>query len=106
MGRILLIFDPMKAIHFFYLGAGIDILALLVAVFFYIKDMFSRYGGTNNPILFFLILAGACLIGGAFWMKAAGKLGLANLLVWIPGVPLAAYGLIILLFIILKPDMR
>lgn len=43
---------------------------------------------------------------GAFLLKNSGKLGLANVLLWVPGFPLAMYGLMILLFIIFKPDMR
>ncbi|MEZ4934456.1 MAG: hypothetical protein R2788_20305 [Saprospiraceae bacterium] len=52
-----------------------------------------------------LLVMGA-LIGAAFWLKHIGKLGYANTLLWIPGIPLAGYGLMILLFIIFKPDMR
>ncbi|MEZ4955957.1 MAG: hypothetical protein R2825_20535 [Saprospiraceae bacterium] len=96
----------MKAIHFFYIGAGIDILALLIAIFFVIQDMGSSSGGTNNPTMYKALLVMGALIGAAFWLKHIGKLGYANTLLWIPGIPLAGYGLMILLFIIFKPDMR
>lgn len=96
----------MKAIHWFYFGAGVDILAVLISLFFVIKDMNSPSGGTNNPAMYKALLAMLAIIGAAFWLKSAGKIIFANILLWIPGLPLAGYGLIVLLFIILKPNMR
>lgn len=96
----------MKAIIFFYIGAGIDIITLIVAFYFILTDMAKGRGGTNNPTMYTAVLILAALVGGAFWLKSAGKLGFANTLLWLPGFPLAAYGLMILLFIIFKPDMR
>jgi hypothetical protein len=96
----------MKAIWFFYIGAGIDIFALLIAVYFMVGDALKGISGTNNPTMLSVALLMAALIGAAFWLKSAGKLVAANILLWIPGLPLAGYGLMILLFIILKPDMR
>ena len=98
--------SPMKAIHIFWFGAGIDILTFLIAVFFVVKDIGSPSGGTNNPTMYKALLAMGALIGAAFWLKSAGKMILANILLWIPGLPLAGYGLMILLFVIFKPDMR
>jgi hypothetical protein len=96
----------MKAIHFFYIGAAIDILAVVIALFFVIGDMFKATSGTNNPSMFSALLLMGLLIGAAFLLKNAGHVGWANLLLWIPGVPLAGYGLMILLMIIGKPDFR
>ena len=47
----------MKAIWFFYIGAGIDIIALLVAVIFMIDDSLKGRHATNNPMMFGLSLA-------------------------------------------------
>ncbi len=96
----------MKSIWFFYIGVGVDAIALLIAVYFMLGDMLKGTRGTNNPAMFGLTLAMAALIAGAFLLKNAGKLGLANTLLWVPGLPLAGYGLMILLFIFFKPDMR
>lgn len=96
----------MKSIWFFYIGLGVDAIALLIAVYFMLSDMLKGTRGTNNPTMFGLTLAMAALIVGAFLLKNAGKLGLANILLWVPGLPLAGYGLMILMFIIFKPDMR
>lgn len=96
----------MKSIWFFYIGLGVDAIALLIAVYFMFSDMLKGTRGTNNPTMFGLTLAMAALIAGALLLKNAGRLGLANILLWVPGLPLAGYGLMILLFIIFKPDMR
>lgn len=96
----------MKSIWFFYIGLGVDAIALLIAVYFMLSDMLKGTRGTNNPTMFGLTLAMAALIAGALLLKNAGRLGLANILLWVPGLPLAGYGLMILMFIIFKPDMR
>ncbi len=96
----------MKAIWFFYAGAGIDILALAIALFFVFGDIASGTSGTNNPSMYKAIGIMLLIIAVGFWLKSAGKVLLANILLWIPALPLAGYGLMILLFIILKPDMK
>lgn len=96
----------MKFLWFFYIGAGIDLIALLIAVGMMIGDSLKGYSGTNNPTMFTLCLGMAALQGLAFWLKSAGYLGWASALVWLPGIPLLGYGIIILLFIILRPDMK
>jgi hypothetical protein len=96
----------MKAIHWFYLGAGIDGLAICIAIFHVISDSLKGYRGTNNPTMYKALLGMGALIGVAFLLKYFGKIGFANALLWIPGTLLAGYGLMILLFILFKPDMR
>ncbi len=91
---------------FFYIGAVVDILAWVIAVGFMLNDALRGRNATNNLTMLMLVLALAALIGGAFWLKHLGKLGIANTLLWLPGLPLVGYGLMVLLFIILKPDMR
>lgn len=96
----------MKAIWIFYAGAGIDLLALAIALYFVITDIASGISGTNNPSMYKAIGIMVLIIAISFWLKHMGKVFLANILLWIPALPLAGYGLMILLFIILKPDMR
>lgn len=96
----------MKAIWFFNIGAGIDVLAVIIALYFVVSDILSGTSGTNNPSMYKAILAMLVLIGLAFWLRHIGKMVLANILLWIPGFPLACYGIMILLFVIFKPDMR
>lgn len=95
----------MKSI-IFWTGATIDIIGLCVALYFILEDTLKGRSGTNNPAMIGLTLLMAALVVGAFLLKKAGKIVTANILLWLPGFPLAAYGLMILLFIILKPDMR
>ena len=90
----------------FYIGVGVDIMGLCFAIYFILEDVFKGRHGTNNPIMAGLTLLVTALVVGAFLLMNAGKIGAANILGWIPGFPLAAYGLMILLFIILKPDMK
>lgn len=91
---------------FFWAGAVIDSIAVLVALYFIMIDAIKGRSDTDNLTLISLTLLLASLVVGAFLLKNADRTGIANILLWVPGFPLAAYGLIILLFIILKPDMR
>ncbi len=96
----------MKSLFLFYLGAGIDLIALLIAVGMMLVDQLKGTRGTNNPTMLTACLILGAFIAAAFWLKSSGRAGLATGLVWVPGLPLAGYGLIILLFVVLKPDMR
>ncbi len=95
----------MKTI-FFFIGAGIDIVALLIAAGFMIDDALKGRHATNNSTMLLLVLGMVALIGAAFWLKHLGKLVAANTLLWLPGIPIGGYGLMVLLFIIFKPDMK
>lgn len=90
----------------FYIGAGIDIIGLGIVAFMMLDDMLKDRRGTNNPTLLGLTLLVAALVAGAFFLKKSGKIGFANALLWLPATPLLLYGFFILLFIILKPDMK
>jgi hypothetical protein len=97
----------MKAIYFFYTAAFIDILALLIAIYFILTDMaYSIGGGTNNPSMYRVLAIMILLVGAAFWLKSIGKIVFANILLWVPAFPLFCYGLMVLLFVVFKPDMR
>jgi hypothetical protein len=96
----------LKAIHWFYIGLGIDGLAVLIAIFFIVGDHLKGYSGTNNPTMYKALLGMLALLGAAYWLKHIGKVGFANALLWIPGSCLAGYGLMVLAFVIFKPDMR
>lgn len=91
---------------FFFSGLMIDGLAVLIALGFVVVDVLKGRSGTNNPTMFLAIMAMAAIIFGAVYLKSIGKMSVANVLLWIPGFPLLAYGFFVLLFIILKPDMR
>ncbi|MCF8248246.1 MAG: hypothetical protein K9J37_23645 [Saprospiraceae bacterium] len=90
----------------FWIGAGIDIIGLGIIIFIMLDDQLKGRTASNNPTLFGITLLATALVVGAFILKHFGKTGLANALLWIPATPLGLYGLFILLFIILKPDMK
>ena len=90
----------------FYTGATIDIVALLIAAGMMISDHIKNRRATNNPFMLLLVLAVAGIVALAFFLKSGGRIGWAKTALWVPGVPLAAYGLFVLLFVILKPDMK
>ena len=90
----------------FYIGAGIDIIGLGIIIFMMLDDQLKGRTATNNPTLFGITFLATALVVGAFILKHLGKTWLANVLLWIPATPLGLYGLFILMFIILKPDMK
>lgn len=95
----------MKSI-IFWIGAVIDIIGLGIIIFMMLDDHLKGRTATNNPTVFALTFAATALVVGAFLLKSAGRTGSANVLLWIPGTPLLLYGLFVLMFIILKPDMK
>ena len=90
----------------FYIGADIDIIGLGIVIYMMLGDMLKARHATNNPAMFGLTLLATALVVGAFLLKSTGKIGLANVLLWIPATLLLLYGLFVLMFIILKPDMK
>lgn len=93
----------MKSIHWFQIGAAIDLIGIGIALYFVISDFSSRSGGTNNPTMYKAILLFGSWIAIAFLLKSFDKLTLANLVLWLPGTALLGYALMTLLFIIFKP---
>ncbi len=91
---------------FFYIGASVDIIAWLIAIGFVIDDTLKGRTATNNPFMYKAILLMAMLVAVAFYLKHIKLVGAANALLWLPGIPIVGYGLMILMFIIFKPDMK
>ncbi len=92
--------------YLFHIAATIDIIALLIGVGMMVSDSLKGYSGTNNPTMFTAVAIVAGLTGAGFWLKSIGWLKLATTLVSIPAVPLGLYGVFVLLFIIINPDMK
>ena len=93
-------------IWLFYIGLGVDTIGILIAVYFMISDMLKGTGGTDNSIIFSLTFGVFLATLGAWLLKSAGNIVLANVLLWIPGAPLLFYGLFVLLFLIFPVDMK
>ncbi len=89
----------MKAIHFFYTGLAIDglVLAFYVSNFFMekclVRDITNStvdgFSDKGKLLLWLFLLLLVAVIGAAFCLKNAGKLRLANILLWLPALPMA-----------------
>lgn len=93
----------MKSIHWFQIGAAIDLIGIGIALFFVVSDSFKGYRGTNNPTMYRAIFLFGGWVSLAFFLKWLDKMTLANLVLWLPGTALVGYALMTLAFIIFKP---
>lgn len=90
----------------FYIAATIDIIGILIAAGMMIDDWLKGRNATNNPTMFWLVAGVTALVAVGWWLKNIGLVRIAIGLVGIPATPLFLYGVFILMFIILKPDMK
>jgi hypothetical protein len=90
---------------FFYIPVSIDVIGILVALYF-IFDDFSRYSRFNNGSLLLVTVLLGAWIGFCFYLRTTKVPAMGTILAWIPATPLLLYGIFILLFIIIKPDMK
>lgn len=90
----------------FYIPIAVDIIAILIALYFVITDSIHYTASDNNGlgIITFLMMGWVGL--SWFLYTKEGTRALGTIFAWVPAVPLLGYALIVLLFIILKPDMR
>ncbi len=89
----------------FYIAISADIIATLVAFYFIITDAIKGLAYKNGPLLM-ITLAMCAWIGICFFLRSIGKVGFAQGMAWLPSIPILGYALLILMFIILKPDMK
>jgi len=89
----------------FYIPTSANIIAILVAVYFLITDATSSYSSNNGPLLLVTLLM-CGWVGLCFYLKSTPASVVGTILAWIPAAPLLLYGLMILMFIILQPDMK
>lgn len=88
----------MRAPWIFYLGFAVDAIILIVAagnllvIQFVFSDAMPAEGLTSvgRVALWLIPLALLALIISAYRLRSAGKLLAANILLWIPALPLAA----------------
>ena len=93
----------MKSNFWFYFGLVIDAIILLISA----SNVLSMYSAstyavwsdvTNTPIqgmtnfgrlmLWLIPLALLALMAAAFWLKSKGKMLAANILLWVPALPM------------------
>jgi hypothetical protein len=96
----------MLAKFIFYAALVIDAIGLCVAAYFMIGDAFKPYSGTNNPSMYALVLAVIGIMVAGWLLRSKGYAAIGTILVCIPATPLFFYGLFILAFLIIKPNMR
>jgi len=89
----------------FYIPTGANIIAILIAIYFLITDAMWYNNSRNGPLLLVTFLM-CCWVGLCFYLKSTPASVAGAILAWIPAVPLILYGVMILMFMILKPDMK
>jgi len=89
----------------FYIPIAADIIAILVSLYFIITDA-ARSSSSNNGLLSLATLLMCGWVAMCFYLRSTKTPAIGTVLAWIPATPLILYGIMILLFIIIKPDMR
>lgn len=93
----------MKSNGLFYFGVAINAFVLLASASSVLM-MYKHFEGINGTsispmvdmplsgrfLLWLIPFALLTLIGGAFWLKSNGKMRIANILLWIPALPMLA----------------
>jgi hypothetical protein len=82
-----------------------DCIAVLVALYFIVSDSI-RQSSSDNGLLTMVTLVFCAWVGLSYYLYHHGQPKIASMMAWVPAVPLLGYGLIILLFVVFKPDMR
>ncbi len=88
----------MNNINWFYLGAGLDLLVLLGAIWFRISKMHSKSGDRNPGDLRPTLLGFCGWIAGAFALRGFGHDAVATTMLWLPGAVLLGFGLMTVVF--------
>lgn len=83
-----------------------DVLGILIGFFFIISDTFKYPSTSKSGPLTLFVLAACAWVAISYYLYQHGNKAIGSIMAWIPAAPFLAYGLFILLFIILKPDMR
>lgn len=84
----------------------INAIGLLVALYFLISDALKYDSARYNKKLKRITLLFAAWLAAGFFIYKLKITALAMLMAWVTAGPLLGYGLFILMFIILKPDMK
>ena len=89
----------------YFIALITNVLAVLIALYFIISDAL-RNSSSNNSLLSLLTLGMCVWIGLSLVLYLNSFKSVASAMLWIPAVPLLGYAFFILMFIILKPDMK
>jgi hypothetical protein len=83
-----------------------DVLALLVLVYFFLSGLQYGAGGDYLSAWAPLLAAPIVALGGAWALRANGKVGAANVVLGLLALPFLFYLLFVGLFVLLDPDMK
>lgn len=92
-----------KSTILFNIGAFLSGIFLLVAVTNTVSSfqiMRGQSGSEYSWVMWVMLLLLTGLIALAFWLKSMGKMLVANILIWLPAVPLLIVAGLALLFIL------
>ncbi len=89
----------------FKIALAVDFIAILIALFFVFSDMAQSSSSTNGSLIMATMIF-CCWVVASCLLHQGGYKTVASIMAWIPAVPVIGYGLMILLFVIFKPDMR
>jgi hypothetical protein len=89
----------------FKIALAADVIAILVAIYFLFTD-YVRSSSSSNGMLSLVTMAFAAWVGLSFYLYHHEHPKIAAIMAWIPAIPIIGYGVVILMFIIFKPDMR
>jgi hypothetical protein len=89
----------------FKIALAINCIGILIALILIISDSIRQSAANNGPLLIATVVF-CGWVGGSFMLYQGGYKSIAAKMAWLPAIPLLGYGLLILLFVILKPDMK
>lgn len=87
------------------IALGIDCTGVIIAVYFIISDSI-RSISSNNGMLSAVTLGMCAWIGISYYFHTNCHTRIATAMAWVPAFPLLAYGLLVLIMVIGKPDFK
>jgi hypothetical protein len=88
----------------FWIPWAIDVVIAIVVLYFFLVGLADGSVSSFNIGLWLLILTGlGSIMGGSLWLKSAGHLGFAKVLLLILAVPGVLFGLFLLALVIAAP---
>jgi hypothetical protein len=88
----------------FWILWGIDAVVAVIVLYFFVVGLADGSVSSFNFGLWALILLGlATIMGGSVWLKAAGRPGIATLLLLVLALPGLLFGLFVLAILIANP---
>lgn len=92
--------DKKQGDIYFWIAWGLDAFICCIAVFFFLAGVMDGSVSSFNIKIWFILLSILALVQfGSFWLKSAGRKGLAFILLAIPAVPGVLYAVFMLFLI-------